>query len=740
MKPLLRRLGCAVWVVLLASTFSAFGQTRQGGTIRGTVILRETGETLHNASVHIVKLRRTTNTDDNGVFEFTNVPPGTYDVLVHLDRFPDIVLKIDVTSGGVAEAAFEMGLTKISEEVTVTATGQEQSTFDSFQAVDTLSSVELAQKAAPSLGEVLDNQPGVAKRSFGPGTSRPVLRGFDGDRVLVLQDGAPTGSVSSQSGDHGETVDVTAVDKIEIVKGPATLLYGSNAVGGVVNVISGHFTIHDHPHDGIRGFVTASGGTNNDLGGLSGGFEYGYKNWLLWGGGGGIRTGDYKTQLGPVLNSKSRTADANVGLGYFGEHAFMSLGYNVEDSRYGVPFAGTFEGGGEEESDAAPEAIDLTLRRHNVRFATGASDLGGFVSGIRVALNYSDYTHQELEGENIGTTFDNNIFSYRVAFDQRQNGRFSGSFGVQGLHRDYKTTGEESLSPPVNQDAFAAFALEEIDVPRARLQFGARIERTSYDPDDLTSRSFTGFSGAAGIHVPLWEGGAFVANYTSSYRAPALEELYNFGPHIGNLTFEVGNQNLKNERSNGLDLSLRHQYKRVQAFANLYYYRINDFVYLAPTGAIKDSLVEARYSQNDARYVGSEIGLTVDANDFVTLNLGLDAVNAKLVDSSTPLPRIPPLRGRAAVDFHYKGFTASPEVILSHAQNDVFPTETRTAGYSVFNVSASYGFSQQHAAHVISVTAFNLGDRLYRNHLSFIKELAPEIGRGVKATYTVRFF
>lgn len=726
----------SAWLLLVSSLPGvALGQTP--GTLRGRVTMQDTGTALHNAIVTLVELKRSVETDESGNYEFRQVPPGNYSVLVHLEGFPDVVEKAQVPSGGAASLDIQLKLSGIKEQITVTATGSEQSTFEALQTVTTLDSTRLAEESHPSLGEVLDKEPGVAKRSFGPGSARPVIRGFDGDRVLVLQDGARLGSLGSQSGDHGEPVDVLSLERLEVVKGPATLLYGSNAIGGVVNAVTGH----DYAHEGVRGYFTGIGGTTNDQGGVSGGLEFGTRNWMIWGNGSGQRTGDYDTPIGKIPNSNTRAGTGLAGFGHYSGKSFFSLSYGYDNRRYGVPFAGIFEGGGGE-----PEDIDLSMRRHEVRFNGGFRDLGKAIDAFRLTLSYSDYRHRELEGEQVGTTFKNKEFDYRGVFEERKTGRLNGSFGFSGLVRSYDTTGAEALSPPVDQNVFAVYTLQEIGLERVKFQFGGRIEHTGYNLMELRDRSFTGFSGAAGLRVPLWEGGAAVANYTHSYRAPALEELYNFGPHIGNLTFEIGNPNLGRERSDGIDLSLRHSTNRVRAEANLFYYSIKDFVFLAPTGNIEDNLIEARYLQSNSRFVGTEMNFDAGLHRYVWLNLGLDTVDAQLTDSragvasGTPLPRIPPLRGRIGFDFQYKGLSVRPEAVMAKDQDELFPTETRTGGYTVFNVSASYSIPRQHFAHLFSLNAFNLGDRLYRNHLSFIKELAPEIGRGVRLSYTLRFF
>jgi len=332
-------------------------------------------------------------------------------------------------------------------------------------------------------------------------------------------------------------------------------------------------------------------------------------------------------------------------------------------------------------------------------------------------------------------------------FDQKTTGKLSGSFGVWGLHRDYKSAGEEALAPPTKQNAFALFALEKINFERVSFQFGGRFEHNGYNPEQILGRptpdrSFDGFSGAVGMRVPTWKGGAFVVNYSHSYRAPALEELYNLGPHRGNSTFEIGDPNLTREQSDGIDFSLRHSTSKLRAEVNYFYYHIKDFIFLAPTGETdsESGLLIADYSQGTTRYTGAEARFDVGLHRYIWLLSELDYVNAELKDTGVPLPRIPPLRGRIGFEAAYKGFRFAPEAVLAKDQDRIFPTETKTAGYTTFNANASYTFAEQHLAHTLSITGFNLGDRLYRNHLSFIKDFAPEIGRGVRLTYTLRFF
>lgn len=712
---------------LLTAAVACWAQT---GSISGTVTLESTGEPMHAARVILSPLGRSADTSDDGRYEFRDVPAGVYDIVTQSPGLSGAERTVTVVAGAMVTIDLSLRLETFRESVTVTATGREESTLTVVQSVLELDQSQLPLRNAASLGEVLNNQPGISKRSSGPGSSRPVVRGFDGDRVLILEDGVRTGSLSSQSGDHGEPIDVTKLERIEVVRGPATLLYGSNAIGGVVNAISRRDVFHQHVDQGVRGYMTANGGSNNNQGGGGAGFEFGKGPWEFWGSGGGQRTSSYKTPLGTVLNSQTRSEQSDAGLGRYGTKGFVSFNYGFTDSRYGIPY---------DSAEEDPEIAELAMRRHNYRVTGGLRDVG-FLENIQAKFNYSDYNHQEIVGGVPETKFFNKQAIYRAVFDQKRRGPLTGSFGVWGMHRDYRVEGAEQLAPPTRQNSFALFTAQNLDFNKTRLSFGARLESNRYTPLGLKPRSFTGLSTAVGLSRRLWEGGAFVVNYSHSYRAPALEELYNLGPHPGNLTYEVGNPNLKREANNGLDVSLRHQSARLRSELNYFYYRISDFVYLAPTGRIEDGFPEADYSQQSARYTGMEATFGYALHPSVWLNLGADSVNAQLLDTKGYLPRIPPVRGRIGLEGRYKGLSIQPELQLTNAQRNVFTIETPTAGYAVFNLKGTYTLARQHSLHLISAELFNAGNALYRNHLSFLKSFAPEIGRGVRFSYTLQVF
>ena len=703
------------------------------GTIRGKVTLQATGDPLRGANVLVTPLGRGVETSEDGSYQISDVPPGKYEIMAHMHPFSDLRRSVELAAGGAVTADFALIIAPIHEEVTVTAAGREQMPLETFQSVTSLELIDLAPKAASSLGEVLDGEAGIAKRSYGPGTSRPIVRGFDGDRVLILQDGMPSGTLSSQSGDHGEPIDVGTVERVEIVRGPATLLYGTNAIGGVVNVITEHHQEHEHAHEGVRGFLTGVGGTNNAQGGGSGGLEVGVGKWLLLTSGGGMRSGDYSTPLGKVANSETELKNTAVSLGRFSDGGLFRFNYGVQDGLYGIPV-------NPEEGSSGEGPVDLKWRRQNARATGGFQNLNPLVEKLTLNLDYSDWHHQELAGAVIGTEFFNRQYTYRAMFNQRPRGGLVGSFGVSGLHRSYKVRGEEQITPPVTQNAFAVFGLEEIPLARVRVQLGGRLETNRYNPEGGLSRTFTGFSGSAGINVPVWKDSAFVTSFSYSYRAPAIEELYNRGPHAGNLAFEIGDPNLGRERANGLEIGLRHRASRLHAEANFFYYRLGNYVYLAPTTEFEEGLVVANYLQADTRYLGGEALLHVGLRPNLWLNLGVDTVQAQLRETGTPLPRIPPVRGRIGLHAHRGDWSFQPELVLASDQNRLYVNETRTPGYATLNLTSDYTLTGKRALQIFSLNVYNAGDRLYRNHSSLIKQFAPEMGRGVRFGYTVRFF
>lgn len=736
-----------LWAVSPAAP--AFAQPA-GGTISGTVRLEASGDPVHGALIIVIGASRTATAGSDGTFTIPNVPVGTYEVIAQREHFSAARQTATVVAGQTVTLAFNLSIEAVHEEVTVTASAAGAvTTFEAFNSITSLDAVELARNMGTTVADVLARAPGVAKRSFGAGSSRPVIRGFDGDRVLVMQDGVRTGDLSSQSADHGVSIDPGSLQRLEVVRGPATLVYGSNAIGGVVNAITPQDAFRTNPFVGVLGGASFDAGSADEAAGANGSLQYGRNRWTMWAGGGARRTGDYQTPAETVANSSSRMQSGRAGVAYSNGRSFFSVGGAIEDSRFGVPFAGLFEG----EPDAE---IDIDSLRRDVRVDFGRQHLAGsFLDVAKVTLNYTDYEHRELEVEDgvesVGTEFSNNTFTARADLEQKRRGRLSGRMGAEWFRRDFSAIGEEALAPATVQNSLAAFVYEELGFDGFRLQTGARLERTAYDvnprganaPEEapaVRDRSFTAISGSLGLHANLGSLGAFVVNLSGASRAPALEELYNFGPHVGNLAFEVGNPDLGVERTLGVDVSLRSRAEQAQGELNLFAYDISNFVFLDFTGEEEDGLRVANYLQADSRFIGMEASGEVQLHPMLHIHGSASYVRARLTGSHEFLPRIPPLSARVELEIPWRHFTLSPEISFTSAQNNVFRDETATAGSTTISFGATYLFGTSHATHTLALKAYNLTNKEYRLHNSLIKDLAAEMGRGVKVSYGIKFF
>jgi iron complex outermembrane receptor protein len=739
----------AVFVVALVMASQAAAQ--DGVPLSGRLLTSLNGAPLTGATIQIDELRRQTTSAADGTFTFENVPPGTYHLSVLAQGYS--TRRTEVTAAaGASPIELQVDFDLHFEEV-VSVSGDARSQFDTFQPTSVLAGQELAKQLEMSLGATLESQPGVASRSFGPAPARPVIRGLDGDRVLILQDGQRLGDLSSQSGDHGVPINPAAAQKIEVVRGPATLLYGANAIGGLVNVITDE--IPTRPQMGASGNLTFDLGSAASEAGAAGDVHLGNGTVAMHVGGGGRRSSDVGTPEGDVVNSQSRNGFGNVGLSWTGAKSYFGGSYGYDDTKYGIPVI--------EEGQ-----VQLTPRRHALSIRGGGQGLEGAFDSYRATLAIRRYKHDELEGSEVGTAFSNNTEEIEVMGGHRALGRLQGSLGGWFLNRAFDAVGAEALSPAVDQRGFATFLYEEVTWPHVTFQFGGRLDHTRYEPNGEPERSFTSGSGSLGLLVRPAGADDRLTIALSAARAarnPALEELFYFGPHPGNFAFEVGNPELGPEHAFGFDVSLRWRTPRVTGEVTYFRNSVSDYLFRAP---LTEEEFEARLDEFAARFPSRDIGSEPDAEDEdefpiveyvaadsilqgfeahsdiqltagLAAEIGFDYVRGTLRESSEPLPRIPPLRFRGGLRYQRNAFQAGGEVVAVATQDRVFSTETPTDGYQLGRVYAAYSFGQGALAHTITARLENVTDELYRNHLSLIKDLVPEMGRNFRVLYNVRF-
>jgi iron complex outermembrane receptor protein len=723
-----------VFVLLVAAPWPAAAQ--QSGVIAGTVTGTLTGDPVANAVVRVqsTTFNRQVTTDANGRYSIPDVPVGSYDLVVRQNQFLPYRMDVTVRAG---EQTLDVSLDPelhFSEVTSVSPEGRSQ--FETFQATDVLGGQELTKELQGTLGATIENEPGIALRSFGPGPARPVIRGLDGDRVLIVEDGLRMGDLSSQSGDHGVTVNPASASTIEVVRGPATLLYGANAIGGLVNVVTGE--IPRAPVTRATGSFTLDASSGAPGGGGAGDVSVGNGRFALHMAGSGRRAKDFKTPDGTIPNSFNRAGAAEVGAGYTSARGYLGASYAWDKTHYGIPFV--------EEGET-----NLNPRRQNVTIRGESRSMNGFFDGVRGSFGVRRYKHDELDGEVVATAFVNNTTELELLGHHRQFGRLNGSIGGSFLTRNFSASGEEALSPEVDQRGGALFVYEEIAASQhAQIQFGGRIEHTSFEPQaDEPSRDFNNFSGSVGLLFLPTDQTTIAFSFASAARNPALEELYFHGPHPGNNAIENGDPELSSERSLGFDASLRWRSAVAAGEVTFFVNKINDFIFRQFTGEVdeEEGLAETVFAQADGRLAGIESHIDVKVAPILWVEGGLDYVRGELTGIDSPMPRIPPLRGRAGVRIQRNAFQAGVDGIFTAKQDRIYTAgfggavvgETPTDGYNLMKLFASYTFGTDRMANTITVRLDNATNALYHNHLNYLKDLAPEMGRNFAVVYSTRF-
>jgi iron complex outermembrane receptor protein len=739
-----------VLLLILASAVPAFAQ--QPASLEGRLVNSLNGDVLAGATVVIDEVKSEAVSGPDGTFRFENLAPGTYHLWVRAQGYSSRRTEIVVPAPAPIELRIDFDL-HFQEVASVSA--EVRSQFDSFQPTSVLSGQELTKQLESSLGATLENQPGLSSRSFGSAPSRPVIRGLDGDRVQILQDGQRTGDLSSQSGDHGVSVNPASAERIEVVRGPATLLYGANAIGGLVNVISND--IPTSPVQGTSGEMTVDVGSSAAEAGGAGHVQLGNGRFAVNIGGGGRQADEYHTPLGPVVNSQSRNVFTTVGGAWTGGNAHVGASYGYDDNRYGIPVV---EGG----------TLQLTPRRHAFTARAGAERLTGAFEAFRATAAVRRYQHDELEGAEVGTTFKNDTVELQVMGSHRTVGRLKGSVGGSLLTRAFDAIGAEALSPAVDQRGIAAFAYEEMTWPHVTLQFGGRIDQTNYSPFGEPKRAFTNGSLSAGVLLrpaAADDRVTIAASVAHAARAPALEEMFFFGEHHGNFAVEVGNPALQSERALGVDLSLRWRTPRASGEVTYFRNDINDYIFRRNMdheefdarldefiarfggrepagheeheGEGEEELAYVEFIGADALLQGIESHADFQITEAWTAEAGLDVVRGALKADDLPLPRIPPVKVRTGLRYQRNALQIGAQVIAAAKQDRLSTNETPTEGYTLLKLYGSYSFATSAVTHTITARLDNVTNELYRSHLSLIKDLVPEMGRNFKAVYSVRF-
>lgn len=650
--------------------------------------------------------------------------------------------------------------------------------------VSVLEGDELARDIRGQIGDTLTRQAGVSATSFTPGASRPVLRGFSGERVRVLTDGIGSIDVSNTSADHAVTIDPLTVERIEILRGPAVLLFGSQAIGGAVNLFDRRIPRKvptDHVHiDAIGGYATAADdrniGSSIDVAlspqivahldgswrktgdARAGGFIYapGIRSDLLHLAEHEVEDGhlDEAAELtadanrrGKIPNTASETWTAAGGLSLINDGGQLGVSLSYFDSNYGVPSRPNTAHHDEGEEEAGhdhgegPVTIGLKQWRADVR---GEVELGdGFFDKLRLRGGYADYEHTEFEGAEVGTIFYNTGVEGRLELAQNDRGGWRGASGLQFSHRDFDAVGAEAFVPRNLTDQFAVFTLQEWTLGSLGIEAAARYEATNVKALVLgIARSFDTFSGALGANYEITDGVKFGVSVARAVRAPSAEELFSNGPHIATQSFEVGDPNLKREASWGAEASFKLKTDALNLSLSAYSNWFDDFIFSNATGAEEDELPVFQYFQRNARVWGFEVEASARLAQIGGFNIVADAtadMTRAKIKGGQFVPRIPAMRVLGGLEAQGERIDARAEVEWTDDQTRVAPFETTTKGFTLVNASISWRPLPDIKNLTLSLAANNIFDVEARRHASFTKDYVPLTGRDIRITARASF-
>jgi len=685
------------------------------------------------------------------------------------------------------------------ERVVVSTSPLARTLGEVSQPVSLLEGRRLAQQQSTTLGELLAGEPGVASTYFGPGASRPVLRGIGGDRLKVLENHIGTIDAAATSPDHAVSLDPLLIERAEIVRGPAALLYGGSAVGGVVNVITGRIP-SELPTSPVGGRVevrTQSANREESAGavleGAAGDFAWHIDGFLRdtkdlkiphfaesqrkrIADGDDPAQADYRR----VPNTEIESDGGSVGLSWIRESGYIGVAWSGFNTLYGVPGHAHSHGDHEHDHDDEDEddhddhghdhgdehedsvKIDLVQRRFDL-----AGEIHrelGFLSGAKFRLGFADYRHQELADGSVDTVFKNRGHDARLELLHREVAGINGAFGWHGSESRFEAIGEEAFVPPSRTTNHALFILEEKPVGPVALQLGGRLEAQEIKLRNGSGRSRKDLlaSVSAGALWKLGDDWSLGLAASRNERGPGAQERYANGPHIGTRAYEIGSPRLGIETSTALDLTLRKRTGRLTGALTGFVNRFDGYVFEQPTGQVAiahgdhfhfepdthpeadDGLTIYRYAQTDARFLGLEAELTAHlyegALGNLDLHLATDAVRGKnLKDGGSDLPRITPRRSKIGLEWTRGALNFGADAQFVAEQRKVAPNEDPTASYTLVGLYGSYTLRLGPTECTLFVRGTNLGNRDARVHNSFLKELLPLPGRSLNLGLRVAF-
>jgi iron complex outermembrane receptor protein len=758
--------GIACRAAALAVAVLALGAgAMEAQTIAGTV--RSGGRPVVGAAVRLLELDRLERTGAQGQFRFANVPDGTYRVFVGATGYASATDTVRL-SGGTATASFDLVESAVPlEEIVVSASPTARPADEQYQAAESVSRTEFDNGEGTSFAEKLSGMPGVSVRGNGSAPSRPILRGLGDNEVLILENGLRMGDIATYDPAHATPVDAMGIAQVDVVRGPATVLYGPNTIGGLVNVITSFVPApSDHP---VSGTVALE--ANSVSGEASG-----YVNTVVTAGSsafrlsaGGLHAGDIRIPSGRYTDPGTGASFAldripqsfdhsgEVGLGYAYQGAFgaIGIGGNHYEMNYGIPGVPP----NPDWLNVPPTTSRIAQRRNTVELRGLLTGDGGWLRRVKLDASYNDYNHSEFPtAQDSGGVSDPqaNHFHKRelnaVLQLQHQAGRLDGAVGLWTDIQDLTIEGDQPLGPNSVTTGLAAFAYEEYQLRAAtRLQAGLRFDynriRTHPYPQSTDSvfrtldesRLSNAVTGSLGLIRQLSRQVTASLSVARSFRAPTVQELFANGLDAASGTYSVGTASLGPETGLGVDASVRGDFGSATFEVSPYLNVIGHYIYAFLRGDTIQGFPVRQFAATDSRLAGFEATLTVAPLRHVVLRASADYVNAQDTRRDVPLPFIPPLRGLLRATYQDRAITGMVEWRLAARQTRLGDGDTPTGGYAVTNLGVGARLVRRGLVSEISLHCDNVFNRVYRDNLSVIKDFVPQPGRGFRLNYQLLF-
>ncbi|PAU92789.1 TonB-dependent receptor [Aliifodinibius salipaludis] len=726
----------------------------QNSTIEGVVIDKETGDPISYAYLFLEGINRGQTTHSDGTFTFKNIPSGTYTIKMQRIGYKTQSQTIEVPASDTLKITLEMTPTILDNEgVEVFGQHDRGSSNHLENATQNISGQNLRQNLSSTLANTLEDIPGLSTRSMGTAPGRPVMRGLGGERLMILEDGERTGDVSSQSSDHAVSVDPMSAEEIKIARGPSALEYGSNAIGGVINVVRNQVpsSIPDHLH----GTASLQGETVNT--GSAAGIEFGLplgSNFSLKADGNLRSTLDTNTPAGTLENSGLFSSNNSIGLGYIKPWGHAGISSNIYLNNYGIP---------PDSLGGHPNGVDIEMEKFQFK---GTSEIildRPFLQKLEVNLSHKSYFHQEIESSGIvGTEFGVLTTNASIKADHNTFAFFGkGKMGIWAEQKNYAVNGTNT--PDSDSYSLSAFLIEEKDIGPLHLEVGARLDHTTAMPDEtehesiqgrqIRDRSFTALATSANAVYDFGDGFFTGASVIHSFRAPSQEELFSQGPHLASYSYEVGNPDLDPERGLGKEIYFRYRKSNARAEITFFHNRFLNYNYATNTGKRRPEFLGGypiyQFTGTEAVLSGIEFNSQLKLTNHWALSASASYTHGKRklfeneqTNSSEewkPLPMIPPFKGNVELSYTYEKLKVGTKTKIAAAQKRTGEFETPTDSYAIFSFFSQYRFEKWALLHTVSLNANNIFNTTYRDHLSRIKEIYPQPGRNISMLYRVYF-